>query len=448
MKKIVIVTLLVILVLATILVLYFFSGDNYRNDGSSTERSTTSDEYQEGTFLLGKQIAGEDISPGSVIKISPDGRKYWNIVFHKQGARIGAREFMDGNEIRSYTINSGYPIDPHRADIIVSFESQQAGYIVLGDKARVGNEWHVITNGAENGPYRWIGKFSLIPQDKIAYVASPNDMSYLMVGGKQIGSEGIVDFEYSPDGKRLAYVIMDNDKKYHLFWGDKEIAVYGHIKELTFSPDGRKLAYIAREGSITQPGELFVMVNGEKQKSYKFIRNLTFSPDGSKLVYSASDGPSVSPEKSVLNGAEGQDYLWIFQYVFSQDGSKLAYSAQKKLAGVKNESLVILNEQIVGTYPGEEYGEEGNWAYTRNHISNMVFSPDSKHFAYVVSQSKSKRVLGVHTGYESQEFIVVDGRKKEVAYDSIQNLAFVSNEELIRYNGLKSDEIYLVVEGY
>ena len=397
--------------------------------------STVPGEYREGTFLLGKQLEGERIfhSPGSVIKISPDGRRYWNIVFSKQGERIGAREFIDGNEIRSYTISSGYPMDPHQPDVIVSFNDQQAGYIVLS------NGSYVITNGLESGPYRGVGKFSLTPQDQIAYVAIQNDTGYLIVNGIQVGPEGIFDFQYSLDGKQLAHVIIDSDKKYHLFLDDKEIAVYGHIEELTFSPDGKKLAYIARNEHITQPGDFFVVVNGEKQKPYEFIRSLTFTPDGIKLVYSASDGPDRSPEKRVLDGMEGQDYPWISGYVFSPDSSRFAYTALNKLAGVKNETLVIVDDQVVRTYPGKAGGEEGNYAYTRNFISGMTFSPDSQHFAYLVNQD---------TRYDSRKYIVVDGHEEEVTYDSVQNLAFTSDGEYIRYNGMKGSKIYLVVEKY
>ncbi len=159
-------------------------------------------------------------------------------------------------------------------------------------------------------------------------------------------------------------------------------------------------------------------------------------------MYSASDGPSQRPVKPVLNGKEGQDYSWIESgdgrpYVFSPDNSKLAYSA--RLAGL-NGTQVVLNDQVVGTYGGEEPGEAGYRANTRSAIFNMTFSPDSKHFAFVVSQSAGYHPL--------QKVIVVDGYKREVPYDSVTNLAFTVDGKFIRYNGMKGKKIYLVVEKY
>lgn len=441
------------IILAATIVYFWFSQSKIYTPVSHTPDSVTSGEYREGEFLLGKKLEGERIfhSEGSAIKISPDGRRYWNIVFNKQDERIGVREFIDGKEKRSYTISSGYPMDPHRSDVVVSFKSNQSAYIVLSGKPSGNNEWYVITNGVENGPYAGIGKLTLTPDDKIAYVAYESYatanrpyISYLIVDGKKIDLKGIIDFQYSYDGRRLAYVFIDTNKKYHLILDEREIAIYGHMEKLTFSPDGKKLAYIARNEDITRPGESFVVVNDTKQKPYKFIRNLTFSPDGSKLVYSASDGPHVNPEKSVLNGMEGQEYLWIFRYVFSPDNSKLAYSAEKKLAGVKNESYVVLNDRVVGIYPGEEHGEESGYSYIRNFVGDLVFSPDSKHLAYTVSQSRATN--SILNPYEGSEFMVVDGRQKEISYDDVFNVAFTPDGKYIRYNAVRGEDILLVVE--
>ena len=56
--------------------------------------------------------------------------------------------------------------------------------------------------------------------------------------------------------------------------------------------------------------------------------------------------------------------------------------------------------------------------------------------------------LGIFDYRESHKFIVVDGHKREVPYDSVTNLAFTADGKFIRYNGMKGKDIYLVVEKY
>ncbi|NLJ05977.1 MAG: hypothetical protein GX435_09815, partial [Exilispira sp.] len=54
--------------------------------------------------------------------------------------------------------------------------------------------------------------------------------------------------EFSPDGKKLAYIAVA-DGKWYVVFGKKKSEAYDGVCYLTFSPDGKQLAYVTREGN-------------------------------------------------------------------------------------------------------------------------------------------------------------------------------------------------------
>jgi Tol biopolymer transport system component len=114
------------------------------------------------------------------------------------------------------------------------------------------------------------------------------------------------------------------------------------------SPDLRRIAYVKDAAGGQQ-----VVVNGKEEKPFQKIAGLVFSPDGKQLAYAASVGEKWF---IVLSGkAEGP---------------------AESSTGI----LPVLPERQAGSLPYDQVGQP-------------VFSPDSRHLAYVAMMPDGQRVV-------------------------------------------------------
>jgi len=220
---------------------------------------------------------------------------------------------------------------------------------------------------------------------KVAYVAHPQMADYLsgflegkviylpmilLVGDQQVAEqEGIQDPAFSPDSKRLAYVVVIHPggsplrEKMFVVVDGKKGPQFDEARFPVFSQDGGKVAYIAKSGA-----KWFVVV-GDQQGPAEFdqLDQPVFSPDGGKVAYAAKQGDKWF----IVDGDKrGQQFDRIGQPVFGPSG-KIAYRAKR------GEKWLI----VAGDKAGPELDQVGE----------PRFSPDGKKAAYGAQQGREIR---------------------------------------------------------
>ena len=358
--------------------------------------------------------------------------------------------------------------------------------------ATAGNSRRVVLDGVEGKPYpALLTDLELAPDGRVAYMASMPSTglsptgrgpALLVLGGQEIpntstfildqGPGGHPSFHvaFSPDGKRVAYVKQNVPSPGLVVVVDgKAGPEYTSIGLLQFSPDGRRLFYMAGANGLTFPvidgqelqgdngitdflfspdgkryafrtwlaaqnGGFAVLVDGKespKSKGDIYAQSLTFSPDSKHYAYGAA--LNITSFQPVVDGEVRSANLGVFQtksnpgpsqritfpvFNFSPDGTRLAFVGQK-LDGTGKASLIL---------DGVSY--EGVTAL----FSFPSYSPDSKHFAWIVGSSRNWTLM-------------VDGKAGPVYDDMLENSVagcrFVDNHTF-RFYGIKNNQIYRV----
>lgn len=225
-----------------------------------------------------------------------------------------------------------------------------------------------------------------------------------------------IDYAFSPDGKRLAYVVGMKDKKdFVVLDGVEGVGGFTGIGYPTFSPDSRQLAYKAWDNNAKKE---VIFLNGEKGGEYDRIvgtndgKGLVFSPDGKRLGFIAANG-----KKSfvVVDGKEGKYYDWVTGFVFGQDSKHVMYNAKR------DEKGIIVKDEI-------EIAES-------NGLQSAVFSPDCSRMACIFKEGEKK-------------YVVVDGKQGK-QYDNITELKFSPNGKRLAYAAWSDSDrtMYAVVDG-
>jgi len=188
---------------------------------------------------------------------------------------------------------------------------------------------------------------------------------------------------FSSDGSRLAYAVLDGERRRLMLDGVlMEHEPIGPIAA-TFSPDGRRLAYTL----LVMPDERHrIVLDGSVLPDDVGLPNdrgvLQFSPDSRRFAYYTIDGSTLEA-RWVIDGVPGRTFthtplemsLARIQKVstlgprvragFSPDSRRFAYWAD-----VKEKGVAVIEDDAIGPIV-KAAGEP-------------VFSPDSRHLAYTV----------------------------------------------------------------
>jgi WD40 repeat protein len=146
---------------------------------------------------------------------------------------------------------------------------------------------------------------------------------------------------FSPDGKRLAsgsWGTWDDTKKARVGGGVKvwDVQTGQQLLPLkarggdpvAFSPDGKRLASVSLDNTVivwnVQTGEELLTFQG------RGVTNLVFSPDGRRLASTSGHGPASLGELKLWDARTGQELLTFkgggmgSSVAFSPDGHRLA----------------------------------------------------------------------------------------------------------------------------
>jgi dipeptidyl aminopeptidase/acylaminoacyl peptidase len=237
----------------------------------------------------------------------------------------------------------------HPDSIVFSPDSRRLAYAAMSGIKQV-----VVVDGKEQVEFVPPVKVETLPVEGQESVKVPtisvNDLKMVKT------------LAYSPDSKRLAYVVLAGDKEFLVVDGVEQ-KKYDGVARPIFSPDSKRLAYSAKLNN-----QYFVVVDGIAGNPYDIVGPPVFSPDGSRMAYIAK---AKKDWFIVVDGVEGKHYDAIAkdcEPIFSPKGNRLAYGAKKG----KVFFMVV----------------DGNEQKGYDAISSPAFSPDGKFLAYAASTGR------------------------------------------------------------
>jgi hypothetical protein len=419
------------------------------------------------------QPAPFNMTPNNPIVFSPDGKHF---AFVGQKGNQGSVVVEDGKEIASGQVDSTASLlfskeGDHLAfmmrdnsgdswvvvDGVPAPKYKQIGHMFFSDDGR-----HLIYVAAPT-----YGKYTLVVDGKAGPVSSG-------IGTDAIGRSVLV----SPDASHIAYTAINsgNGSGTNVVLIDGKI-VYSTTAQQTgvwMSPDGKTIAYLhGAQGGVS------LVVNGKPGQEYAAFQDIRFAPDGhviytmraaqtSKLFVIDGDKESDAYDEVDLNTLQ-----------FSRDGKHMAYAASadtssfavldgKKFAtvhsiqrppgsdgakktlqltpdghvvyhgGLYGNMQLIKDDQVLGddgvvspdgvrvaSVKMAGAGSSGQTAQVSLNgkpgpvfraVTHIVFSADSKHFAYVGARTAAE-------GSENAFTLMVDGIDKG-SYPEISDVQF------------------------
>ena len=217
---------------------------------------------------------------------------------------------------------------------------------------------------------------------------------------------GAYSLNMSPDGKRVAFTVEENGKKYMVLDGVKGEG-YDAIWAGQFSPDSKHFVYGAWTATATGGRHCVVVYDGKKygdDKNYSAVENFTFLMDGKSFSYAGKWG-YTGYEVNTIGTKSDQKIEAMYNY--SPDGKHLAFIVREP-----DGQYIDLDGS-----KGKKY-----WSIEPNSI---VFSADSQHMAYVVKIDKGAGTSAyqiVSDGAEGSVF--PEYRNPIIWYNPINNITY------------------------
>ena len=214
---------------------------------------------------------------------------------------------------------------------------------------------------------------------------------------------------------------------------------YDDVSSPTFSPDGLHFAYLA-----LRENECFLVLDGRPGPSFapRARQIVTFSSDGDHAAYVAATRDS---QFVVADGQRGPGFVQVGDLTlrFSDDGSRLAYFVApdkegKRVAAVVDGQAGQAWDTILGVSPAGFETPKNPWdadtpSEREAFSSGIVFSGDSRHYAYAAVAS-------------TEQFVVVDGQPSP-AYEAVFPPVFRGAGAEVWYAAREQGKWFLVRNG-
>jgi dipeptidyl aminopeptidase/acylaminoacyl peptidase len=322
--------------------------------------------------------------------------------------------------------------------------------------------YQIIQKTALTEP-QYIKNIRLSPSgEKVAFAygrSSSNFSSFALAINKQQYTSEFLDISspaFSPDNADIAYACSYVKKEtkpggaayvsQKLMFNKKVISDYPEgntttaIASLTFSPDGKRLAYVLRENPemIRRPAR--VEINGtcvSPDRDYDLVKLSQFSTDNKKLAFAARKKNTWNVYLWLNTGGNqfvirsSADYSNVSTPVFSPDGSRLAYGAESK----GKWSLVV--QDLTAVEPANANGNIGieqkryeELKFTE--IDSPAFSPDGTQIAYRAKKG-------------SKWFTMIDDTKKSAEYDYVGAPVFSKDGLQIGYQAQAGKKWFVMI---
>ncbi len=296
----------------------------------------------------------------------------------------------------------------------------------------------IVVNGVESKQYYSVwGTFSPDGKRVVLKVKEGND-SIIVIDGVESRYQGdITGPFYSPDGSRMVHQVKLKAGKAFMVIDGKEGEHYDSLGGYWFSQDSNHVAYTAMTNN-----RWFLVVDGVQDRELDRGSGVTFSPDWRRTAYVNRVGTGKDMKNVlVVDGTAGKPYASIGEIVFSPDSRRVVYVAHPDLSG----QVVVENGVETQRYTWTE--SVGTGSSNNYPTIKPVFSPDSRHLAYIVAifdfKLKSLKQVVIYDGKQGKE------------YDKINNLQFTSDSRHLIYTAYalkdkkdpRSQHWYVVIDG-
>ncbi len=292
--------------------------------------------------------------------------------------------------------------------------SNKGGRITYRFKERPNGRWHINLDGQDLGKYDNVKHLFFLKNGKSAVrIAKKGGRWSINIDNQELNRYDLIGpLKFSDDNKHFACIAYRNAKEIIVLDG-QELGEYSkdEIRFLGFLDNGKHLIWQIRRES----GEQFMVVDGMRQKEYRWIHSLTFSDDNKHFANISDDlnSKQKNNELVVIDGQEQKKYKRIEKksIVFSANGRHCAYKANQ-------------NDQWFVVIDGKEQQKY-------DEIGTIVFFIDSKHCAYKAKQN-------------DQWFVVIDG-KEQPSYDQVRLIELIDNKTFAYISENKKREKQTIV---
>ena len=370
-----------------------------------------------------------------------------NFLFSPQNRCYGGQLYVPGGRIvylgrnkdKWVVILDGKqgPVSDHLPVLRFTPDGRRCIYAVI-----VRGKQRVVIDGNPTREYEHVWEYGFAPDNRSFYIAQEKNKQFLVLdeqAGRRFDIVGSPVF--SDDGKRVAYWAQEKegDDEFLRCVIDRNVGpcYRASITEIAFSPNGKRVAYVV-SNSVRAVGENeqkdFVVLDGVVGAEFKWVRELTFSPDSLHLAYVANGETVVLDGKIDRNswpqiGHRCYDpSAYHNSIIFSPDSKRLAYLAASRVHERRGrtpdqEFVIVLDGQPQSTWR----------AVKRSFTPFGVFSPDSRHFAFVACGETPGKERVVLDGQPGPKFGLVNA----------QSIRFLSDGSLV-YIALKNKTRYRV----
>lgn len=351
------------------------------------------------------------------LAITPDGNHA--AVVGMGGSRPAV--YVDGNVGSPYSAISPWTsLEPGKpAPGVLVWSPDHA---VLAYVASKGGQFSLVENQREGPAFdRIIGVVFSPVGHRVAYIAqrgiqNPNTMESVVVVDGRVGPgyRSVQAVQFSEDGQHVGYFASSKtgSQPNHVVFDGHEGPGFGNLGDLHLSPSGGHYAYVGDTLKVNKIDKA-VIVDGTPGPAVDQVRGIVFSRDGKRVAYFAQkSNAGISFWQAIVDGRAGPEFLELpgSSVVFSADGKRTAYTGQAR-SGDRYRSFAVI---------------DGNKGIDYDDCSEFLFSADSRHVAY----------LGTNSG---KAVVVLDGKESD-AHQAIDRTSLRFSPDGSRFGFVAQDE--------
>lgn len=248
---------------------------------------------------------------GSAVRptLSPDGKWLVYGTRHRGETGLRVRDLASGQERWL-----AYPVQRDDQESVAPMDALP-GFSFMPDSKRIvasfgGKIWSVPVEGGEQTeiPFRANVEVGVGPEVRFDYEVETSPTFI---------ARQVRDARPSPDGKRLAFVVLD--KLYIMDYPDGTPRRLAEMSageyQPTWSPDGRWIAFVTWDDA--EGGQLYkVRADGRGDprrltQVAAFYREPAWSPDGNRIVVERGSARDVQEARGGFRGALGAEFVWV-----------------------------------------------------------------------------------------------------------------------------------------